>query len=159
MDPIRHLDKRDFQEHNPVRSEREMFERYDPWVGITIGIALGTMLGLMLANVAVRWITKRLKRLMRRTKLGRRIFGDELPFVVLPNPQMLLVGSVGVTSMHAAAAVQTIKTDEPTSCGKLPNVGASRTSLVTKAVVSANDKKRADARGQEPKVSIQNMKT
>ncbi|CDW56321.1 hypothetical protein TTRE_0000459801 [Trichuris trichiura] len=78
MDPIRHLDKRDFQEHNPVRSEREMFERYDPWVGITIGISLGTMLGLMLANVAVRWITKRLKRLMRKTKLGRRIFGDEL---------------------------------------------------------------------------------
>ncbi|KHJ49321.1 hypothetical protein D918_00446 [Trichuris suis] len=146
MDPIRHLDKRDFQEHNPVRSEREMFERYDPWVGITIGISLGTMLGLMLANVAVRWVTKRLKRLMRKTKLGRRIFGDELPLVILPTSQMEQVGRIGnALTSSSTASFQSVKSVQPLSYDRSrPNATSSCTNVVTTAMVSASDTKQAD---------------
>ncbi|KRY86582.1 hypothetical protein T4D_3190 [Trichinella pseudospiralis] len=86
MDLYRAFEKRDFQEHNPARSDEELFVRYDPMVGICIAVVLSAMLGILLAKVAVRWIMKRIKRRLKRAKFGKRLFNCEsAPAIALPS--------------------------------------------------------------------------
>ncbi|KAL1237508.1 hypothetical protein T02_13831 [Trichinella nativa] len=85
MDLYRAFEKRDFQEHNPPRSDEDLFVRYDPMVGICIAVVLSAMLGILLAKVAVRWIMKRIKRRLKRAKFGKRLFNCEsAPAIALP---------------------------------------------------------------------------
>ncbi|KFD57616.1 hypothetical protein M514_01286 [Trichuris suis] len=94
----------------------------------------------------VRWVTKRLKRLMRKTKLGRRIFGDELPLVILPTSQMEQVGRIGnALTSSSTASFQSVKSVQPLSYDRSrPNATSSCTNVVTTAMVSASDTKQAD---------------
>uniref|UniRef100_A0A914UM21 Transmembrane protein n=1 Tax=Plectus sambesii TaxID=2011161 RepID=A0A914UM21_9BILA len=64
--PNEMMKKRDFQEINPPQTMTEFYARYDPSIGWGTAIALSSFMVLMLANVTVKWMARRCRRLRHK---------------------------------------------------------------------------------------------
>lgn len=66
--------KRDFQDHNPPRTAQELYDRYDPSVGMSTVIVLGIMLGVVVIRVSIKYIHRSIRRRLRKSRLFKKYF-------------------------------------------------------------------------------------
>jgi len=66
--------KRDFQDHNPPRTARELYDRYDSSTGLNTIIILGVMLGVIVARISLKYVYRTIKKRLQKIKIFKKYF-------------------------------------------------------------------------------------